>query len=333
MNAVELKSFLQSTNQVSIVCHQNPDGDAIGSSMGLKHLLENSGMKAQVIVPNDFPDFLKYLEGNDSIINAEQKMDEASALIENSEVVFMLDFNTIRRCGPIGSVIEEHDSKKVLIDHHLQPDVQVDFMLSDTSASSTAQLVYEFADQVDLLKHLDKKVADSLYMGILTDTGKFSFSVSPKVHRIVADLLEAGADVEFANDKIFNSHTESRLRFWGYSLSRKMKVYKEYKTALIALSTSDMHRFNVRKGDMEGLVNQGLSISNVNMSVLMKEDQGKIKFSFRSKGELSVNEIARAHFNGGGHRNASGGRLDCSLEEAIAKFESVLPEYKEALNQ
>lgn len=329
---IEPAEFLSQPRKVVTVCHVNPDGDAIGASMAVYHLLKQMRHVVQVVVPNDFPQFLKYLEDTDTIIyydRSEAHKQKAIKAIEQAEAIFALDFNDLKRVGELQPLIEKSNAYKVMIDHHLLPQDFADFVLSDTSACSTAELVYRFIENNNWLAHLNQQVVDSIYMGILTDTGKFSHSVSKEVHNTVGKLIEAGADVVKANEEIYNSYSFGRVRFWGFCLGQKMRTIKGLRAAVLPLSVKEMHKYNVQRGDTEGLVNQPLSIKNVDVSILLKEEQDKIKLSLRSKGDFSVNEMARTYFNGGGHSNASGGSLKMPLLEAVKKVESVLHLYED----
>jgi len=327
-----LKDFFSTPKKIVTITHQNPDGDAVGASLAIYHLLIQMGHQVQVIMPNNFADFLKYHEGIDTILQFDKNettKQQTPQVIADADGIIVLDLNDLKRTGIIESYIEASDAFKILIDHHLQPQQFADYMLSDTTASSTAELVFRFAEQMNWQQYVNKTVAGCIYMGILTDTGKFSHSVTKQLHETVGKLIDAGADVNKANVELFNSYSFRRMRFWGYCLGQKLKTIKGLKAAILPLSIKEMHRFNVQKGDTENLVNQGLAIKDIEVSILLKEEYDKIKLSLRSKGNFSVNEMARTHFNGGGHKNASGGKLEIPLPEAIKKVESVLHLYDE----
>jgi len=324
MTLLAPSQFFKEPKNIVTICHLSPDGDAIGSSIAIYHLMKNMGHQVQVVVPNDFPTFLKYLDGIDKVLDYSKSKEAVLTSIENADAIFNLDYNDPKRAGELSEAIINSKAYKLLIDHHLQPVEFTDYMLSDTTASSTAELVYRFAVEQGFESYIDKAFANAVYMGILTDTGKFSFNITKAVHHVVGEMIEAGANVEQANLEIFNSNSLGRMRFWGFCLSKRMRVYKNEGVAIMPLSIEDMHRYNVQKGDTEGLVNQPLSIKGINISILLKEEGDKIKLSLRSKGEVSVNNIAREHFNGGGHKNASGGKLEIPFKEAIKKVESVL---------
>jgi len=327
---VEPADFFKIPRKVVTICHVNPDGDAVGASKAIYHLMKQMGHDVQVIVPNDFPQFLKYLNDTDKVIYYDRSASHKQRALdsfEQAEAIFALDFNDLKRVGEIQPLIEQSKAYKLLIDHHLLPQDFSDFTLSDTSACSTTELVFRFIEKNNWQQYLNQSVVDSIYMGILTDTGKFSHSITKDVHETVSKLIEAGADVDQANEHIYNSYSFGRVRFWGFCLGQKMRKIKGLRASILPLSVKEMHKYNVQRGDTEGLVNQPLTIKNIDVSILLKEEQDKIKISLRSKGEFSVNEMARKHFNGGGHSNASGGSLEIPLHEAVAKVESVLHLY------
>ncbi len=315
----ELKNLLSSKQNVVITTHVNPDGDAIGSSVALFNFLIKMGHNVSVIVPNDYPDFLKWMKNDELIINYSNSKNESQEKIKNASLIFCLDFNNLNRINDLGDYISESNAKKVLIDHHLDPSDFYDYKIHDVKASATAELVYNFLIELDS-NAVDKDISEALYTGILTDTGSFKFSMSPKVHKIVSDLMSRGVDIGFINNKIYDSNSLDKLKLIGYALSEKLEVISNGNAAYIVLSRKDLKDHNFKKGDTEGLVNYALSISNVNMAVLIIETKERIKFSFRSIGQFSVNEFAKKYFNGGGHKNAAGGSLEDKLSVALEKF-------------
>ena len=326
-----LKELLSTPKRIAIVAHKSPDGDAIGSSLGLYHYLVDKGHEVAVVMPNDYPVFLKWMPGNDEIVIHEGNEKNAEALVNAAEVLFCLDFNTPSRAFGLEEVIQRSDNVKVLIDHHPQPDDFADFMLSDTSACSTAQLVHRFAEMMGE-KIPNKQSAECLYCGIMTDSGSFRFpSVTAETHRIVADLLDLGVK----NDEVYNlvnsTSSEHRLRLLGYCIDDKLEVHSEYGTAFISLSLEEKKRFHFENGDTEGTVNYPLSINGINFSAIFIEAEGMVKISFRSIGDFDVNQFSRDNFEGGGHRNAAGGKSDLSLQETIDKFIGLLPKYADKL--
>lgn len=327
----ELKNLLSAKQNVVITTHVNPDGDAIGSSVALLNFLIKMGHDVSVIVPNDYPDFLKWMKNDELIINYSNSKNESQDKIKNASLIFCLDFNNLNRINELGDYISESNAKKVLIDHHLDPSDFYDFKIHDVKASATAELVYNFLIELDS-NAVDKDISEALYTGILTDTGSFKFSMSPKVHKIVSDLMIRGVDIGFINNKIYDSNSLDKLKLIGYALSEKLEVISNGNAAYIVLSRKDLKDHNFKKGDTEGLVNYALSISNVNMAVLIIETKERIKFSFRSIGQFSVNEFAKKYFNGGGHKNAAGGSLEDKLSVALEKFIKDISKYSKDLN-
>ena len=327
----ELKNLLSAKQNVVITTHVNPDGDAIGSSVALLNFLIKMGHDVSVIVPNDYPDFLKWMKNDELIINYSNSKNESQDKIKNASLIFCLDFNNLNRINEIGDYISDSKAKKVLIDHHLDPSDFYDFKIHDVKASATAELVYNFLIELDS-NAVDKDISEALYTGILTDTGSFKFSMSPKVHKIVSDLMIRGVDIGFINNKIYDSNSLDKLKLIGYALSEKLEVISNGNAAYIVLSRKDLKDHNFKKGDTEGLVNYALSISNVNMAVLIIETKERIKFSFRSIGQFSVNEFAKKYFNGGGHKNAAGGSLEDKLSVALEKFLKDISKYSKDLN-
>ena len=327
----ELKNLLSTKQNVVITTHVNPDGDAIGSSVALLNFLIKMGHDVSVIVPNDYPDFLKWMKNDELIINYSNSKNESQEKIKNASLIFCLDFNNLNRINELGDYISESKAKKVLIDHHLDPSDFYDFKIHDVKASATAELVYNFLIELDS-NAVDKDISEALYTGILTDTGSFKFSMSPKVHKIVSDLMIRGVDIGFINNKIYDSNSLDKLKLIGYALSEKLEVISNGNAAYIVLSRKDLKDHNFKKGDTEGLVNYALSISNVNMAVLIIETKERIKFSFRSIGQFSVNEFAKKYFNGGGHKNAAGGSLEDKLSVALEKFLKDISKYSKDLN-
>ena len=327
----ELKNLLSAKQNVVITTHVNPDGDAIGSSVALLNFLIKMGHDVSVIVPNDYPDFLKWMKNDELIINYSNSKNESQEKIKNASLIFCLDFNNLNRINELGDYISDSKAKKVLIDHHLDPIDFYDFKIHDVKASATAELVYNFLIELDS-NAVDKDISEALYTGILTDTGSFKFSMSPKVHKIVSDLMIRGVDIGFINNKIYDSNSLDKLKLIGYALSEKLEVISNGNAAYIVLSRKDLKDHNFKKGDTEGLVNYALSISNVNMAVLIIETKERIKFSFRSIGQFSVNEFAKKYFNGGGHKNAAGGSLEDKLSVALNKFLENISKYSKDLN-
>lgn len=321
-----IQKLLVPQNKIVIITHYNPDGDAIGSSLGLKHFLKQKGLDAEVIVPNDFPKFLKWMPESKRIIIADYKRKQAGEAIYHADVIFILDFNASHRSGNlVGPWIEKAKAKKILIDHHQQPD-QFDFVYSDVTIPATSQMVYHFIQQLNEEEKVNKDIAECLYTGIMTDTGGFRFrSTSATTHRIVADLIEKGAEPSMITSNTWDTNTVSRLHLLSLILGR-IEVVKEGKVAILWLKRDELKKFGFQKGDTEGFVNYGLSIMGTQVSAFFMEDlyEDFIKISFRSKDQVDVNQFSRKYFNGGGHINAAGGKYLKSIEETIEDFKEKI---------
>lgn len=316
----DIKDLLLDKSKILITTHVNPDGDAIGSSLGLYNFLIKLGHEVIVVVPNDYPDYLKWMKSDKKILNFSDNTDKVQKLINDIQIIFCLDFNNLSRINELGKLIEKSNAKKVLIDHHLNPDHFYDFKYHDVNASATAELVYDLISYIDD-NLIDKDISDCIYTGILTDTGSFRFSsTTSKVHRIIAKLLDAGVKSEKIGKKIYESNSFDKLKLLGYSLSEKLEIICNGKVAYVVLTRKDLLNHNYRKGDTEGIVNYALSILGVNMAVLIIETKDRIKFSFRSSGNFSVNKFANKYFNGGGHKNAAGGSIEDKLSVALNIF-------------
>ncbi|AXT19531.1 bifunctional oligoribonuclease/PAP phosphatase NrnA [Flavobacteriaceae bacterium AU392] len=330
----EIKQLLASPKRIVIVAHKNPDGDAIGSSLGLYHYLKQSGHNATVILPNDYPQFLKWIPGEGTILKYESTVEKSTNLIAEAEIIFTLDFNALHRTGDMETVLTKAKAIKILIDHHQQPDDYAKYLYSDVSICSTCQMIYHFIEMLDDTDKIDVNIATALYVGIMTDTGSFRFrSTSSTTHRVIANLIDKGADNAQIHNNVYDTNSYFRLQLLGKALDN-LKVLPKLNTAYISLSQEELNRFNFKKGDTEGVVNYALSVKDVKFAVIFIEhnQEGIIKISFRSKDGFDVNEFARNHFNGGGHINAAGGRSKLSLKETIEKFISILPHYKQDLN-
>ena len=329
-----IKQLLSTPKKIVIVAHKNPDGDAIGSSLGLYHYLVKGNHNVNVIMPNDYPSFLKWIPGNDAVLIHDAQTATCDSLINESDIIFTLDFNAFHRTGNMESALTESNALKIMIDHHQAPDNYAAYTFSDVSMSSTCEMVYHFINMLGDLDKINSAIATSLYVGIMTDTGSFRFSsTTSTTHRVVADLIEKGANNSEIHNHVFDTNSYERLQLLGCALTN-LKVLPEHRTAFITLSQQELHNFNYKKGDTEGVVNYGLSLDGVVLAAIFIEDrqEGIIKISLRSKGNFSVNEMSRAHFEGGGHTNAAGGKSYLSLEKTIEKFISILPSYNKALN-
>lgn len=332
----EIKDLLSTPQNIVIIPHKNPDGDAIGSSLALYHFLK-SKHDVTIVSPNDYPEFLKWLpSGKNAIRFFDKQNKQSKRALENASIVFLLDFNALHRLGgDMEKTVEKFDGTFIMIDHHQQPDPITEYIFSDTSVCSTCQMVYHFFEKLDAVNMIDADIATCLYVGIMTDTGSFRFpSTTSTTHRIIADLIDKGADNAQIHNNVYDVNSYGRLQLLGRALSN-LKVETEFRTSYITLSQSELDKFNFQKGDTEGVVNYALSLDGIIFAAIFIEDveQKIIKMSLRSKGSFSVNQFARNHFNGGGHDNAAGGRSEMTLEETVNNFLSLLPTYKTELLQ
>ena len=331
----DLKRFLEKPKNIVIVGHRNPDGDAMGSSLALKYYLDKKGHQATVIVPNEYPEFLHWLPGTDKVYRFDKQNSQSLRLLNASDIVFLLDFNALHRVGfDMQATLEKYKNDFVMIDHHQQPDT-VKYMYSDVTICSTSQMVYQFIEMNGNLDLIDRDIASCLYTGIMTDTGSFRFrSTTSSTHRIIADLIDKGAENHKIHSNVYDANSYNRLLLLGQALSN-LQILPNYKTAFITLSTLEKKQFDFKKGDTEGIVNYALSLKGIIFAAIFIEDseQKIVKISFRSKGTFSVNQFSRNHFSGGGHDNAAGGKSDLSLIETVTKFTSLLSEYEEELKE
>jgi phosphoesterase RecJ-like protein len=322
----KFKAFLRKTDNIVIVTHWSPDGDAMGSSLALYHYLKAKKKKVNVVVPNAYPDFLKWLPGNNQVLNFETDAAKIGKLLNKAGAIFTLDFNTLKRLEGLGAEIEKATAPKILIDHHQQPDNYASYYFHDVEACSTCELIYDFIAGFGDKKLIDKKIASCLYVGLMTDTGSFRYSsVNSKTHSIISELLKTGIVPSDIHSAVYDTYSEDRMKLLGYALSEKMEVLEGLPIAYISLTDAELKKFNYKKGDTEGLVNYPFAIKGIKVCALFNEAEGGVKISFRSKGKTDMNKFARAHFNGGGHINAAGGKSFDSLEKTIEKFVSLAP--------
>lgn len=332
-NLSAFKAFLSSPRKVIIVTHYKPDADALGSSLGLFHYLKQCGHHAQVITPSDYPAFLHWMPGNETVwIDEPVNRDRIDAAFAQAEIIFCLDFSALNRINNLGEKVKQSKALKVLIDHHLEPEHFADFEQWDVNSASTAGLVYEMIVELGDRKKITADAANCLYAGLMTDTGGFRHSNTRREEFMIAsDLVSLGADPSRVAKLIYDTNTLERLRLMGYVLTEKLVVLPEYRTAYMTLSKEELKRFGSQTGDTEGFVNYGLSIKDIRLSVMIYERADEIKLSFRSIGNFSVNDLARKHFDGGGHKNAAGGSSKTSLEATVKKFLDLLPDYQASL--
>lgn len=332
--AVILKKIISSSNNIVIFGHVNPDGDAIGSSLGLYHYLKNKGKNPVVIMPNDFPEFLKWIPAANQIINFEKQTDEASRIIKNADLIFYCDFNDLKRISKLSEIKKDIKAYKIMIDHHPQPTGFADMEIFDISVSSTSELVYEVILEMGDTQCINSDCADCILTGIITDTGLFHHnSEKSRTFEVVAKLIKAGGNKERVIDLVYNTFTYDRLKLLGNSLYNGLQFFPEFSSAFIVLTKEDQEKFNYQNGDSEGHVNWPLSINNVYFSALFTEKEDYVKVSFRSNNSFDVNLFARKHYNGGGHRNASGGKSYKSLNKTLEEFVSLLKKYQKEIKK
>ena len=327
---MKLKKLLTTPKKVVIVPHKNPDGDAMGSTLGLCLFLKKKGHSATVITPNDYPEFLKWLPGNDEVINYEMENTISKNIISSADIIFTLDFNSLHRCGEMETPINNAKAVKIMIDHHQEPDSYADYTYSDVNMCSTSQMIYHFIEKMDDLNHIDIAIGEALYTGIMTDTASFRFPLTTSLtHKVIAQLLELGVQKSKIHNAVYDTNSFGRLQLLGCALNN-LKFLENYNTSYITLTNKELDFHGFKKGDTEGLVNYGLSLKGAKLAAIFIEhkQEGIIKISFRSKGSFNVNKFARNHFNGGGHNNASGGRSNLNLKDTITKFTDLLTKYK-----
>ncbi|MBD1432799.1 bifunctional oligoribonuclease/PAP phosphatase NrnA [Sphingobacterium sp. DN00404] len=325
--------LLAQPKNIVITTHHKPDGDALGSSLGLYHWLKMKGHQVEVVLSSDFPDFLNWMPGREQVIIFPNETTRAEHLIAQADIIFCLDYSALSRTNILEPILRTATGQKWMIDHHLDPEDFASLRYWDATAAATAQLVYTFiTDICEDATAITPEMATCLYAGIMTDTGSFRFrSTTAAVHLIISKLIEAGARNWEIHEQIYNSSTENRLKFLGYCLLNCLEVIPEYNTAVFSVTKEDLERFQVTTGDTEGLVNYALSVKGIRLAALFIDRTELIKLSLRSTGEIPCNEICKKYFNGGGHLNASGGSSTETLSQTVNKFKSILPAYKEIL--
>lgn len=332
-NITELKNLLSIPKDIVITSHRNPDGDAIGSSLATYLYLNKLGHTVNVIFPSEYPDFVAWMPDAEKITIYDIEPERSEVLVNRADIIFCLDYNSLDRIDKLGELIaKKTETTLVMIDHHLFPDIQAEFQISETSASSTCELIYDFMQMMDDMAKMDVDIAECIYTGIVTDTGSFKYSTSPKLFNIAASLLAAGVDDIKLQDYIFNSQNEKYLRLLGHCLINRMEIIPEYQTGIIWLNKNDYEKFDIQRGDTEGIVNYLLKLKEVKIAAFITEQPTIVKLSLRSKGDISVQQIAQKHFKGGGHKNASGGSSYSTLRGTINKLKQILPQYKEMIS-
>lgn len=327
----ELRRLINQNHRISIISHLNPDGDAVGSSLGMYLFLKNAGKDVSVMTPNDYPGFLKWLPASSEMLIYEKHGKKVLKKLAEAELIICLDFNAKNRMEALADTFDNTAAAKVLIDHHPMPEDFADLTISNTEVSSTAELLYRVLKGI-APEAITRQIAEALFTGILTDTGSFSYNAStPGTYEVVAQLIKHGISMDEITDRIYDNYSINRMRLMGYSLYQTMEVFPEYHAAFIPIYRSDMERFNFRTGDAEGFVNLPLSINGIIFTALFTERKQITKASFRSKGTFNVNAFARANFSGGGHLNAAGGFMERSIDETLEAFRKLLPYYQDEL--
>ena len=333
MNEKDIQSILQllaTPKKIAIIPHRSPDGDAMGSTLGLYHFLLKLNHHPVVIAPNDFPNFLAWLPGSETVLIYENDKENCTSILKETELVFILDFNALHRTGEMENVLNKLSVPAIMVDHHQAPDTFATYTYSDTSFGSTCEMIYNLIGFLNKKSLIDTTIATCLYTGIMTDSGMFRYpKTTGATHRITAEFIDLGINNTAIANLVFDNNSFDRLRLLGRAL-QNMKVIPEYKTAYTSLSQKELDEFNYEKGDTEGIVNYGLTIKGINFAIILIEhrDENIIKISFRSQGNFDVNQFAREHFNGGGHINAAGGKSNDSLENTIKKLELLISKIK-----
>ena len=318
--------LLATPKKIAIIPHRGPDGDAMGATLALYHFLLKLNHQPTVIAPNEFPEFLAWLPGSENVLVYEKDKETTTKVIQESELIFTLDFNALHRVGEMENVLKTLSTPFIMIDHHQKPDDYATYTYSDTAFGSTCEMIYNFIGFIDQKNLMDKTIATCIYTGILTDSGSFKFpKTTGTTHRVVADLIDLGVENSEVPNLLFDNHSYNRLQLLGRAL-QNLKVLPAQRTSYITLTQEELDAFDYVKGDTEGIVNYGLSIKGIVFTAIFIENQEEkiIKISFRSQGDFDVNQFARDHFNGGGHINAAGGKSELSMEETIQKFENLV---------
>lgn len=330
----QTKKLIEKFDNIVIVCHVSPDGDAIGSSLGLYHFLNELDKNVTVVVPSAFPENLNFLAGTKDVLLHDKYTEFAEETVMKAELIFCLDFNVSYRLEGLEKAVCASPAKKVMIDHHLYPGDFCDVVISHPEVSSTSELIFRLICRMGMFELLTIASGNAIYTGMMTDTGNFTYnSNKPEMYFIIGELVKKGIDKDKIYAEVFNTNSANKLRLNGYAVAEKMEIFREHKAALIALELAELKRFHYRKGDSEGLVNVPLSIPGVCFSAFFREDSDYIKISLRSKGKFPVNKVASECFNGGGHLNAAGGEFHGSMAELRVRFIEILPKYKEWLEK
>jgi len=330
----KVQKYISNAERIVIVVHVGPDGDAMGSSLGLWHYLMTLNKEPVIIVPTAYPDFLSWMPGSECVMVYEENKVTSEEFLAGADLIFALDFNDPKRMGNLSDAVMATTVPKILVDHHLHPSDFADVVISLPELSSTSELIFRLICRLGDFSKINLAGAECIYTGMMTDTGGFTYnSNKQEIYTIISELIKLGVDKDDIYRKVFNTYSADRLRLMGFCLYKKMKIYPEYKAALITLTAKELSMFNFKNGDSEGFVNIPLSIEGVDFSVFMREDNERIKLSFRSQGTFPANKVATDLFNGGGHLNAAGAESSASMSDTVAKFEDALENYKDFLEK
>lgn len=319
------RHLIESAQRIVTISHMSPDGDAVGSSLAARHLLRALGKQVTTVLPNHFPAFFGWMNGASDILIYENDNKAVQTAIVEADLVILLDLNSLKRINGVKPLVEQSKAPKLLIDHHLDPEQFTDVIVSYPNISSTSELLYALIVQMGWGDRIDKACAEAIYVGMMTDTGNFSYtSQQPEIYAIISELLKIGINKDDIYRRVYTNYSEKRMRLMGYCLLNKMKIYPKQHTAVISLTKEELERFDFHVGDTEGFVNIPLSIDGINRSVFVREEEKKVKLSFRSQGAVPVNTIAAQHFGGGGHLNAAGGESYLSIAQTLTKLEFII---------
>ena len=329
-----LNEIIENAQNIVICCHKSPDGDALGSSLGWANFLSSCGKASTIVAPDAYPDFLQWMPGANSIVRYDKHTEQATTLLQNADLVFCLDFNGSDRVDEMKDALDASPAKKVMIDHHLNPRMETILTVSHPNMSSTSELVFRIIWQLGKFEEMSKECAVNIYCGMMTDTGGFAYnSSSPEIYFIISELLTKGFDKDKVYRNVFNNYSKSRVRLTGYVLYNKLHFYPKLRACYYTLTGEEMRRFNFQRGDTEGLVNMPLVVKGMRLSIALREDTegGKIRVSLRSVDDFPCNKMAAEFFNGGGHQNASGGELRCTMDEAVETVNHAVEAYAKLL--
>lgn len=328
LDYTQIKTKLLGAKNIVITSHQSPDGDAVASSLAMYNFLKAINLPSKVVLPDAFASFYAWMKGSNDVVFYDKQKDVCDKLFAEADVIFCLDYNDSKRIGTMQTALDASKATKILIDHHPNPSQNFDVIYSDTSISSTCEMVFEFITNLGYQDKIDKTIGECIYCGMVTDTGSFRFSsVTARTHEVAAILLKKGVIKHAVHEAIFDQNSLSRIKLQGHILNNQLEHLSEKKTTIIHLTKQDHHTFNIQAGDTEGFVNVALSIKGTEIAAFFREKDDMIKISFRSKGSIEANKLAEKYFSGGGHKNAAGGQFTGTLNDAISLYKKVIDEF------